>query len=100
MTEKKSLLVIVSIIAHCQGGNSSLASIPEVNSSLFIKSRKSLLKKKKIESEKKREVLRKVLFMIYAKMICEREVDFSMWKLYLIFTVKPSKRLESHVTVG
>jgi hypothetical protein len=38
---------------------------------------------KKIESEKKREVLRKVLFIIYAKMIRELEVDFSVWKLYL-----------------
>jgi hypothetical protein len=68
VTEKKSLIVIVSIIAHCQGGHSSFASIPEVNSSLFIKSRKFLLKKKNIESEKKRTVLRKVVFIIYAKM--------------------------------
>ncbi len=68
MTEKKSLIVIVSIIAHCQGGNSSLASIPEVNSSLFIKSRNFLLKKKKNESKKKREVLRNVVFICYAKL--------------------------------
>jgi hypothetical protein len=54
VTEKKSLIVIVSIIAHCQGGNSSLASIPEVNSSLFYKEQKILVKKEKTESEKKR----------------------------------------------